>query len=50
MGGQTVPTVLWLANLEVPDLQLRGGRRKTPSRCVFEPWEKLHVVIIFILK
>ena len=60
--ANAVPTVLWLANLEVPGLQLREGREKkqnwsdrlpynvVASRCMFEPWEKFHVVVIFILK
>lgn len=51
-----MPTVLWLANLEVPDPQLRVGRENrlpysaVTSLCALEPWEKIHVVVIFILK
>ena len=58
--AHSVPTVLWLANLEVPDQWKKGGEknRSEVTGChtvwspaaVFELWEKFHVVVIFILK
>lgn len=54
--ASAMPTVLWLANLEVPDPEWRKGRKKNQAalQCgnqpLFEPWEKSHVVVIFILK
>lgn len=55
--ASAVPTVLWLANLEEPGPQWRerGEKKKqlpynvVTSPGTFEPWEKFHVVVIFIL-
>lgn len=54
--ARAVPTVLWLANLEVPAPEWRKGRGGEVGQPYSAPtgpyafWEKSHVVVIFILK
>lgn len=55
--ARAVPTVLWLANLEVPDPEWRnrggGGEVGQPYSALTRPysfWQRSHVLVIFILK